>query len=128
LPSAVNETAVFIRGALEDYAFSGRPLWSFIPSRLYAAFLAGETGSTWITTITWDASFHGWGMVLRWWDNREGKVIGGTLPNSDDMRNQVRRETLAGVLSIEAASRHDDAVGALSALRIGSVASTFLQQ
>ncbi len=29
LPSAINETAVFIRG---EYAFRGRPLWPFVPS------------------------------------------------------------------------------------------------
>jgi hypothetical protein len=78
-------------------------------------------------------------MVLRWWDNRDGKVFVGTLPDSDDMRHQVRREALAGVLSLEAASLEinlrdatvilrNDAVGALSALRKGSFSSTFLQQ
>ena len=139
LPPAITEATTFIRGVLEDYAFRGRPLWPFVPSTLYAAFLAGETGSARIVTVTWDASLHGWGMVLRWWANRDGKVIVGTLPDSDDMRHQVRRETLAGVLSIEAASREvdlrdavvilrNDAVGALSALRKGSFKSTFLQQ
>jgi hypothetical protein len=78
-------------------------------------------------------------MVLRWWANREGKVIIGTLPDSDDMRHQVRRETLAGVLAQEAAALEidlseatvilrNDAVGALTALRKGSFSSTFLQQ
>ena len=78
-------------------------------------------------------------MVLRWWANREGKVIIGTLPDSDDMRRQVRRETLAGVLAQEAAALEidlseatvilrNDAVGALTALRKGSFSSTFLQQ
>ncbi len=56
LPSAVNEAAVFIHGVLKDYAFCGRPLCPIIPSTLYAAFLAGETGSTRIATIPWDAS------------------------------------------------------------------------
>jgi hypothetical protein len=59
LPLAVNEAAIFIRGVLEDYAFCGRPLWSFVPSTLHAAFLAGETGSAHIVVITWDASLHG---------------------------------------------------------------------
>ena len=139
LPPAVNEAAIFIRGVLEDYAFCGRPLWPFVPSTLHAAFLAGETGSAHIAVITWDASLHGWGMVLRWWDNRDGKVIVGTLPDTEDMRHQVRREALAGVLSLDAAALEidlsgatvilrNDAVGALSALRKGSFASTFLQQ
>jgi hypothetical protein len=139
LPPAVSEAAVFIRGVLEDHAFSGRPLWPFVPSSLYAAFLAGETGDAHIVVITWDASLHGWGMVLRWWANREGKVIIGTLPDSDDMRHQVRREALAGVLAFDAAALEldlsdavvilrNDAAGALAAFKKGSFTSTFLQQ
>jgi hypothetical protein len=65
LPPAVNEAAIFLRCVLEDYAFRGRPLWPFVPSTLHTAFLAGETGSAHIAVITWDASLHGWGMVLR---------------------------------------------------------------
>ena len=41
-------------------------------------------------------------MVLRWWDNREGKVVVGTLPPSLDMEHQVRREMLGGCLAFEA--------------------------
>jgi hypothetical protein len=41
-----------------------------------------EAGASHVATITWDASLHGRGMVLRWWDNREGVVIISTLPNS----------------------------------------------
>ncbi len=41
-------------------------------------------------------------MVLSWWANIDGKVIIGTLPDSVDMRHQVRREALAGVLALEA--------------------------
>ena len=139
LPPAVSDAAVFIRGVLEDFAFRGRPLWPFVASTLHAAFLAGDTGLARIVVITWDASLHGWGMVLRWWDNKDGKVIIGTLPDSDDMKHQVRREALAGVLSLEAAAGlldlsdavvilRNDAVGALAALRKGSFSSTFLQQ
>ena len=139
LPPIVGESAAFIRDVLEEFAYRGRPLWPFVPSTLHAAFLAGETGLARIVVITWDASLLGWGMVLRWWANREGKVIIGTLPDSDDMRHQVRRETLAGVLAQEAAALEidlseatvilrNDAVGALTALRKGSFSSTFLQQ
>jgi hypothetical protein len=114
------------------------PLWPFVPSTLYAAFLANEIGQASIAVLTWDASLHGWGLLLRWWDRKDGKVIIGSLPDSDDMMHQVRSETLAGVLSLEAAARevdlHDatvifryEAVGALSALRKGSFSSTILQ-
>jgi hypothetical protein len=139
LPSAVCDAAVFIRGVIADYATRGRRLWPFVPSSLYAAFLAGDTGSAHIASITWDASLHGWGAVLRSWDNLSGRVIVGSLPDTPDMAFQVRRETLAGVLALEAAARiidlsgavvllRNDAVGALSALRKGSFKSTFLQQ
>ena len=78
-------------------------------------------------------------MFLRWWANCEGKVIIGTLPDSEDMKHQVRREAWAGVLALEAAALEldlskaivilrNDAVGALTALRKGSFSSTFLQQ
>jgi hypothetical protein len=99
----------------------------------------GETGLAHIVVITWDASVHGWGAVIRWWANRDGKVIVGSLPSSPDMLHQVRREALAGVLAFEAADRlidlsdatvilRNDAVGALAAFRKGSFSSTFLQQ
>jgi hypothetical protein len=101
--------------------------------------LAGETGCAHVAVISWDASPLGWGAVVRWWDNRDGKVIVGSLPDLPDMAFQVRRETLDGVLALEAASRavdlseavvimRNDAIGALSALRKGSFSSTFLQQ
>ena len=139
IPTAVNEASLFIREVLEDYAVKGRSLWPFVPSTLYTAFLANETGPAHVAVITWDASLHGWGMVLRWWDNKNGEVVVGTLPDTADMLHQVRRETLAGVLAVEAAARiidlscatvilRNDAVGALTALRKGSFASTFLQQ
>jgi hypothetical protein len=52
-----------------------------------------------VVTISWDSSVHGWGAVVRWWDNLDGKVIAGSLPDSEDMQHQVRRETLGGVLA-----------------------------
>ncbi len=77
--------------------------------------------------------------MLRWWANVDGKVIIVTLPDSEDMRHQVRREALAGVLALEAAALEvdlsdavvilrNDATGALSAFSKGSFSSTFLQQ
>ncbi len=121
LPAAINDAAVFFRGILEAH-------WESVASTLHKAFLAGETGSAHIVVITWDASVHGWGAVIRWWANRDRKVIVGSLPSSPDMLRQVRRETLAGVLSFEAADRlidlsdatiilRNDAVGALAAFR-----------
>ncbi len=65
LPAAIPEAAVYIRGVLADYARLGRPLWPFVPSTLYAAFLANETGTARIAILTWDSSLHGWGLLLR---------------------------------------------------------------
>ena len=106
-------------------------------SRLRFRF-AGETGSARIAVITWDASLHGRSLLLRWWDNRDGKIVVGSLPNSDDMQHQVRREAHAGTPALEAATREldlscavvmrNDAVVALAALHKGSFSSTFLQQ
>ena len=52
LPPIVGESAVFIRGVLEEFANRGRPLWPFVPNTLHAAFLAGETGSAHIVVVT----------------------------------------------------------------------------
>ena len=138
VPPALTESVVFLPGVVEEFADSGVPPWPFVPSTLYAAFLAGETVPACIVVITWDASVHGWGMVLRWWDNLHGKVVVGSLPSSPDTEHQVRREMLAGCLAFEAAERlldlrgatvifRNDAVGALTAMRKGSFSSSFLQ-
>jgi hypothetical protein len=134
LPPAVAEAAIFIRGVLEDYAELGRPLWPPVASSLYDAFLSGSTGDARVVIFSWDSSVHGWGAVLRWWACPDGKVIVGSLPDSDDMQHQVRREALGGILAFDAATREvdlteawivmrNDAVGALSALRKGCTSS-----
>jgi hypothetical protein len=46
----------------------------------------GETGDA-VVVFTWDASVHGWGAVVRWWDNKEGKVIVRPLPDTPDMQH-----------------------------------------
>ncbi len=75
--------------------------------------------------------------MLHWWANPGGKVVIGTLPDSDGMRHQARWEArLVGVLALEAAALEVDlsdaivvlcniAVGALSALKKGRFSSTF---
>ncbi len=66
---------------------------------MYDSLTACQTGDARVVTISWDSSVHGWGAVVRWWDNLDGKVIAGSLPDSEDMQHQVRRETLGGVLA-----------------------------
>ncbi len=89
VPAAVTDAAFFIHGVLEEYTSSGSRLWPFVASSLFAAVMAGETGDARIAVITWDASLHGWGPVLRWWSNRSGKVVVGTLPHSADLSAAV---------------------------------------
>ncbi len=101
VPPAVCEAAVFVRAILEEYAESGRPLWPPVPSSLYAAFLAGDIAHARVVVITWDSS-------VRSAAHPDGKVIVGSLPDSEDMQHLVRRETLGGVLAFEAASRELD--------------------
>ncbi len=140
LPPAIPGAAVYIRGVLADFARLGCPLWPFVLSTLHVtvAFLANETGSARIAVLTWDASLHGWGPLLRGWDNKTGKVVIGSLPDLDDMQHQDLHDTLSCVLSLEAAAReidlddatiilHNNVVCALAALRRGSFSSTFIQ-
>jgi hypothetical protein len=136
LPSTVSEAAVFIREVLEEYAFTGCPLWPVVPSSTRHSSPAKLTSSESLSSLGTPPYM---GMVLRWWANVDGKVIIGTLPDSDDMRHQIRREALSGVLALEAAALevdlsdafvilHNDAIGALSAFQKGSFSFTFLQQ
>ncbi len=97
VPPIVRETALFIREVLEKFAFRGRSLWPPVPSTLHEAFLAGATEPTSVVVLTWDAALHGWGLVLHWWDNRNGKVIIGSLPNSDEMQQQADGRLSAGL-------------------------------
>ena len=54
-----------MRVALERYGTVGQPLWPVVPSSLYGALLAREETDTRFLVITFDASVHGWGAVLR---------------------------------------------------------------
>ncbi len=67
------------------YAETGRPLWPPVPSSLYAAFLAGDIDLSRVVTISWDASVQGWGALVRSRAHLDGKVIVGTLPDTEDM-------------------------------------------
>jgi hypothetical protein len=58
-------------------------------------------------------------MPIRWWANLEGKVIVGSLPDTEDMSHQVRRETLAGTLALEAAALEVDLADAWVIMRGG---------
>ena len=131
----------------------GQPLWPVVPSSLYGAFLAQEETDARVLVITFDASVHGWGAVLRTSPDEPGaEVVGGFRLAADLLGGafiepsalpdcpaaQVYRETLAGFLATQAASQlypladftvliRSDCVGAISALRKGSFRSLALQ-
>ena len=59
-------------------------------SSLYYSLLSNQVGSARIVAITVDASLHGWGALIRWWNNIYGVIIVGHLPDTDDMLHQDR--------------------------------------
>ncbi len=88
VPPAVCEAAVFVRGILEEYAETGWPLWPPVPSSLYAAFLAGDITLARVVVISWDASVRGWGALVRSTAHPAGKVIVGSLPDTELLEMQ----------------------------------------
>lgn len=118
---------------VERFAPLGSPMWPWVPSSLYGRFLRRELAGMRLAVIIWDSSVHGWGAIIRWWDNFEGVLVVGTFGPDDDLSAQVHREARGGCLALEAAATtldlhgavvilRNDAVGALAALRKGSSA------
>jgi hypothetical protein len=138
---------------MNEYADRGQPLWPVEPSSLYGAFLAGEERDSRTLVITFDASIHGWGATLRTSPDEPGTVVVGGYRQAVDALGaayiepsslpdcpaaQVYRETLAGYLATQAASKlfsladhtvliRSDCLGAIAALRKGSFRSPALQ-
>jgi hypothetical protein len=138
LPYIIAVTADHLISVVNTYALAGQPLHPYVPSSLYHSLITNQVGSAHIVAITYDASLHGWGALIRWWNNLDGIVIVGHLPSNDDMLHQVRREAEAAVLAFTASAKivdlhlatcilRNDARGALSSLRKGNFRSTYLQ-
>jgi hypothetical protein len=116
------------------YAPEGQPLWPPVPSSVYGRFLRGDTEG--VTVITYDASFLGWGAILRTSADEVGELIVGTL--AEDLE-QVQREGEAGAQALASAVQsnllsagdfvllRNDCTGALTALSKGSFKSPVLQ-
>ena len=68
-------TREFMRIALEKYGNVGQRLWPVVPSSLYCAFLVGEETDARVLVITFDASVHGWGAVLRTSPDEQGVEV-----------------------------------------------------
>ena len=124
---------------IRRFASIGTPLWPFVPSSLYGAFLRGETAGAHIVVLAWDSSPLGWGLVIRTQDLPDGLLIVGTWAPHQYHEAQVHREALGGCLALEAASSavklhvatiifRNDAVGALASLRKGNSQSPVLQE
>ena len=143
----------YAQEALVRFGESGQPLWPVVASSLYGAFLTRRLGPIRALVISYDASVHGWGAIIRTTPDDEGViVVGGFRLAMDELGSafldpaqlgedpaaQVYREALAGFLATKAAGQHfaladfllllrGDCIGALSALRKGSFRSPALQ-
>jgi hypothetical protein len=143
----------YAKEALERHGESGQPLWPVVPSSLYGAFLTQRLGPIRVLVISYDASVHGWGAIIRTNPNEEGTVVVGGFRTAmedlgtafldpaqlgEDPAAQIYREALAGFLAVKAAGQNfaladfllllrGDCMGALAALRKGSFRSPALQ-
>ena len=143
----------YAKEALDRFGESGQPLWPVVPSSLFCAFMERRLASIRVLLISYDASVHGWGAVIRTSPDEEGVVaVGGfrlalaamgkafldPAQLGEDPAAQVYREALGGFLATRAAAQHfpladftillrGDCAGALTALRKGSFRSPALQ-
>ena len=151
--SRVRRALAFARAAMDRFGTAGQPLWPIVPSSLYGAFVERRLGPIKVLLITYDASVHGWGAVVRTAPDEPGMVVTGGYRQAipilgaafldpaqlgEDPAAQVYREALAGYLATRAAGQHfpmaahvvlirGDCQGALAALRKGSFRSPALQ-
>ena len=104
---ALRAAAQSVLSVVERYAPLGSPLWPFIPSSLYGAFLRNETRGMHLFVATYDAAQPGYGAVVRCDDDRDGAngLLVGTFPRGSPVGEQVHREALACPLVLEAMSR-----------------------
>ena len=153
LSARARRALAFMRDAMERFGDYGQPLWPTVPSSFYGAFLEGRLGAISALVISYDASVHGWGAVIRTSPEEPGLIVTGgyrlarelledafidPAALGDDPAAQVYREALGGLLAAQAASqnfvlsRHTvllrgDCSGALAAFRKGSFRSPTLQ-
>ena len=153
LSDRARRALAFIEEAMSRYGDHGQPIWPAVPSSFFRAFQARQLGPVRALVITYDASVHGWGTVIRTDPDDPGLVVVGGYRVALDILGrqfldpsglgefpaaQVYRETLAGFLATHAASQHfaladftvlirGDCWGALSALRKGSFRSPAMQ-
>ena len=101
------------------------------------SLFSNNIGQAHIVSITFDASLHCWGALVRWWSNIDAVVIVGHLLSSEDMQHQVQSQAEAASLTFNATSRllnlrsttciiRNHAQGALSSLRKRNYISTHL--
>jgi len=135
----MSEACKIILDIVDRFASAGAPMWPLVPSSVYGKFLRRELAGERVSAIIWDSSAFGWGAVVRWWDNFDGKLVVCTWDPGEAEDAQVHREAKGGVRALEAAAKlvdlrgsicifRNDAVGALSAFRKGCGSSSILQE
>ena len=143
----------FMEEAMTRCGNEGQPIWPAVPSSFYRAFQEERLGSVRALIITYDASVHGWGTVIRTAPSDSGIIVVGGYRQTLDLMGQafldpsalgdgpaaqVYREAVAGLLAARAASQRfaladftvlvrGDCSGALAALRKGSFRSPAMQ-
>jgi hypothetical protein len=153
LSNRARRALAFMEEAMRRYGTHGQPIWPAVPSSFFRAFQDGQLGAIRALVITYDASVHGWGTVIRTDPAERGVVIVGGYRLAVDMLGrdfldpsglgefpsaQIYRESLAGLLATQAASQRfalaeftvllrGDCSGALAALRKGSFRSPAMQ-
>jgi len=77
LSARARRALAFLREAMDRFGDAGQPLWPTVPSSFYNAFLEGRRGEVRALVITYDASVHGWGTVIRTAPDDPGLTIVG---------------------------------------------------
>ncbi len=136
---SIAQACVLILDLVDRFSDTGAPMWPLVPSSLYGRFLRRELTDERVTVVIWDSSVSGWGSIIRWWGDFEGKLVVSTWGPGEAEDAQVRREARGGVRALEAAAQlvdlhgsvvilRNDAVGALSTFRRCCGSSSALQE
>ena len=95
---ALRDAAKRLLDVVDRQAARGAPMWPFVASSLYGAFLRGDTKGARVFAVIWDSSPFGYGIILRSRRDRDGPgtLVVGTLDGSIDASEQIYREAEIG--------------------------------
>jgi hypothetical protein len=77
LSDRARRALAFVEEAMCRYGDHGQPIWPAVPSSFFRAFQARQLGPVRALVITYDASVHGWGTVIRTDPDDPGLVVVG---------------------------------------------------